>query len=231
MAWTSVSKSFRIAAVAPAFLVSGCTDRTHKSKMSAAIEVVISEQTLRASASLFDGSEPYIVEPSEQLTVGIHDQTIALTYDLNYELYYGRPYYGTGLLTQPVAADEPVEMTLDRAQDSESIAGTAPMPIALEAPATIASGTDLVITWSASSSDRMKWYARELNRMSSHEGTIDKDTGTMTLTCDVIASLCTPDSHLELTLQRFRSAEVEGKFAIGSVTVRRFDRVEILVTR
>src|SRR5262245_32217719 len=123
MAWTSVSKSFRIAAVASAFLVSGCTDRTLISRMSAAIDVVISDQTLRASASLYDGSEPYIVEPSEHLTVGIHDQTIELTHGEINEIYYGRPYYGTGALTQPVAADEPVKMTLDRTEDKGSIVG------------------------------------------------------------------------------------------------------------
>lgn len=199
--------------------------------MSAAIEVVIADQTLRASASLYDGSEPYILEPTDRLTVGVHDQAIELTYGENNEIYYGRPYYGTGALTQAVAADEPVEMTLDRAGHEASIAGTAPTALALQAPPTIASGADLVITWSPRSSDPIKWYARRLNGIASVEGALDEDLGTLTLSHDVIATLCTPGSTLELELQRFRSVEADGELGIGSVTVRRFARAEILVTR
>jgi hypothetical protein len=199
--------------------------------MSAAIEVVIADQTVRASASLFDGSEPYILDASDHLAVGIHDQTIDLTYGENNEIYYGRPYYGTGALAQPVGVDEPVTMTLNRAGDTISTAGTAPTALVLKAPTTIASGVDLLITWSPSSSDPMKWYGRGLNGTGSDQGAIDEDIGTLVLPHDVIATLCAPGSSLELELQRFRSAEIGGGFAAGSVTVRRFVSAEILVTR
>jgi len=212
---------FRIAAVASALLVTGCAEQSQISRMSAAIEVVIADQTLRASASVYDGSEPYVVQPADHLAVAVQGQAIELTYGESNEAFFGRPYYGTGPLVQPVAADEPVEMTLDRGADHGSIVGTAPMPLVLDAPATIASGAELVITWSPSSSDPMKWYA------GSDQGVIAEDVGTVTFPPDAIPM---PGSTLELQLQRFRSAVSVDGFAHGSVTVRRFATAEVVVT-
>lgn len=104
------------------------------------------------------------------------------------------------------------------------------MTLVLDGPATITSGADLVITWSPSSADPMKWYARERNGIDSDEGAIDDDVGMLTFPCDVIATLCTPDSILELKLQRFRSTDAADGFAAGNVTVRRFASAEIRVT-
>jgi len=209
--------SFRIAVVASVSIMSGCTDSAQSSGIRAAVEVVIADDALRASASIYDGSAPYVISPSEHLTVGVHDQTIDLTYGENNTIYFGRPYFGTGALAQPVAGDEPVTLTLERAEDSRSFAGTAPAELVLEAPATVATGADLVITWSPSSSDPMRWYA------GSDQGTIDDGAGTMTFPYDVITTWGTPGSTVELELQRLR--------VTGGVTVRRIATAEIMVTQ
>ncbi|NVB78536.1 MAG: hypothetical protein HOV81_09100 [Kofleriaceae bacterium] len=194
---------------------SGCgVDRTPTSDLSIAFEAKYDSgfEDLTADATLRDLSKNgllYELGPDERLHV----------------TFRGRSVERITPLESAPQADETITFTLERGGgDDVSVTGRFPPPITITSPASGKASEELLVTWSPTSTDAMRWRAYESCRLVSNDGPIREDVGSLAFPPNVFAGCSSP---LDLLLFRQRRLTMDTRAATTTLTMEQVQHIDV----
>jgi hypothetical protein len=196
--------------------LAACTD-SQLSAYSLRCEVTERDDQLLVSAMLYDTDRniPATIDFDLQVDASMRDDHWTLTH------IHDAAFGSWRSLSQPLAADEPVLLTLRGAGDAVDVTATAPDPMQLDdLPLFASRATPLTVTWGPAGTDPQTLeYNGPCARV---ELPLPADAASATIRYDMLEIFqaertCTA----ELEIRRIREVPAGGPFAGGTVTFER----------